>query len=128
MNELARTVWQYIRWWLSGIIWYLRGKPIPPEWQVEKSGTSIIYTGFFAVYDRGGIPRLTLQGRIVEWPGLPTDVYVYDPPVKLRQHKHGSCLQLLRPGDAWFKLHWQKPARTFTQSCAYIEQLLTEIQ
>jgi hypothetical protein len=128
MNQQLRNFWQYVKRLLQVIVWYLQGKPTPPDWQVEHSGPSTIYTGFFSVYERGGIPRLTLQGRIVEWPGLPTDVYVYDPPLKLRQHKHGSCLQLLRPGDAWFKLHWQKPARTFTQSCAYIEQLLAEIQ
>lgn len=128
MNQQVRIFWQHVRRWVDVIIWYYHGKPTPPDWKVEQRGTSTTYSGFFTLYDRGGIPRLSLQGQIVEWSGLPTDVYVYDPPLKLRQHPHGRCLQLLRPGDAWFKLHWQKPARSFTETCAYVEQLLAEIQ
>lgn len=106
--------------------WYFDGMPSPPEWEVEERGSSTIHTGVFAVRDRWGHAQLCVRGRVVEWRGLPTDVYLYDPPLVLRKHSHGSCLQLLRPDESWFKLHWQKPARDFGTTCAYVEQLLRE--
>ena len=112
---------------LSFLWWCLRGKPDLAEWVTERRGSSTIHTGFFAVYRIGGQPLLTVRGRVVEWQGLPTDVYLYNPPTALRKHPHGACLQLLKPGDAWFKLHWQKPARDFGETCAYIQQLLHEV-
>lgn len=116
-----------IRQWLVYALWVLRGKPAVPDWTSHRRENSTIHSGFFVTYGLNGCPLVMIPGRIIEWPGLPNDVYLYNPPLALRQHPHGSCLQLLQPGDAWFKLHWQRPAKDFNQSCAYIEQLMAEV-
>jgi hypothetical protein len=113
--------------WFQYATWILKAKPTVPDWKTEYRGHCTIHTGFFVRYGYGGCPELTVQGRVIEWPGLPTDVYLYNPPSMLRSHQHGSCLQLLKPGEIWFKLHWQRPAKDFGQSCAYVEQLLDEV-
>ena len=95
-------------------------------WRVERRDNCVIYSGTYSIHGGGSIIR-QVQGRIIEWPGLPTDVYVFNPPADLRKHPKGHCLQLATPNSAWFKLHWQKPARDFDTSRAYLEQLLNEV-
>jgi len=96
------------------------------RWRVIETGRSITYVGEYALWDPRRGRGLKVRGRVVEWPGLGTDVYLYDPPDTLRHHQHGTCLQLLRPGGKWFKLHWTRPARTFAASKEYVEQMLWE--
>jgi hypothetical protein len=127
MGKRFNRLFHQLRDFLALLYWYCQGKPDSPEWEVEERGASTIYTGFFTVRDHRGRPYLSVRGRVVEWQGLPADVYLYDPPSLLRKHPHGPCLQLLRPGDAWFKLHWQRPARDFGATYAYVEQLLHEV-
>lgn len=127
MRQPVDRIFHQAREFLALLYWYCLGKPNPPEWEVDGRGLSTVYTGYFVVRDRWGRARLCVRGRVVEWSGLPTDVYLYDPPLSLRKHPHGPCLQLLKPGDSWFKLHWQKPARDFGTTCAYVEQLLYEV-
>ena len=98
----------------------------PSDWQVEQSGSSTIFKGSFPVFDRAGKIKLQVPGQIVEWQGLPTQVYLFNPPEFIKQHRHGSCLQLLRPNDNWFKLHFNKPARDFASAYYYVEMFLTE--
>jgi hypothetical protein len=99
---------------------------LAPDWIVRNLQTHREYLGLFALADQDGRILAKLPGRVFEWIGLPTEVYIYDPPIQLRQHHHGRCLQLLTPGSKWFKLHWEKPARTFDQARAYMEQLMEE--
>jgi hypothetical protein len=96
------------------------------EWDVEEEEDCRVYRGRFVVYDQAGQAVRRVRGRIIEWPGLPTDVYFRDPPIELRRHTHGPCLQLVSEQGPWFKLHWQKPARDFTDSRDYVERLLAE--
>ena len=65
-------------------------------------------------------------GWIVEWPGLPADVYIDNPPLELRKHEHGSCFQLAKPNSSRFKLHWRRAARSFDEALTYMQQLLDE--
>jgi hypothetical protein len=97
------------------------------NWQVRAYGSSMIYDGHFAVYTRDGFPLVRIAGRIVTWPGLPADVYVFNPPRVVRQVSRGACLQLAQPGGQWFKLHWERPAHGFDESLAYVEGLLNEV-
>jgi hypothetical protein len=127
MRKRLYKILHQLQSFMGFLYWYCQGKPNPPEWEVNEQGPSTVYTGFFAVRDCWGRVHLSVRGRVVEWSGLPTDVYLYDPPLSLRKHSHGSCLQLLRPGESWFKLHWQRPARDFGTTCAYVEQLLHEV-
>jgi hypothetical protein len=114
---------QRLRDFISGINEMLFG---PSDWQVEESGASKMFTGSFLIYDRLGKIKLRSKGLIVVWPGLPAQVFIYDPPAFMKQHRHGSCLQLLRPNDNWFKLHFERPGRDFTEAYTYVEHFLTE--
>lgn len=97
-----------------------------PEWQVEQRRDGTVYSGFFVLSKVGGQVSQQIQGRIVERPGLPTEVYICCPPPELRQHPKGPCLQLVSPNSSWFRLHWEQPAYDFDSSRAYIERLLYE--
>jgi len=97
-----------------------------PAWNVEHRSDCTVYTGAFAIYGARGRLLRQVRGRVVEWPGLPAEVYLCNPPRELRRHSHGPCLQLVAPGSFWFRLHWEKPARDFDTSRTYIEQLLDE--
>ncbi len=96
------------------------------EWTIEHRDNCTVYTGAFAIYNARGRLLRQVRGRVVEWPGMPAEVYLCNPPPELRRHTHGPCLQLIAPGSSWFKLHWEKPARDFDTSRAYVEQLLDE--
>ena len=98
----------------------------PHNWQVEQNNNATTFKGNFLVYDVSGGIRYRIQGRIVEWRRLPAEVFLYNPPEFVKRHRHGSCLQLLRPNDNWFKLHFDKPARDFASAYTYVEHFLTE--
>ena len=98
----------------------------PFDWKHVQNGSSTTFTGNFLVYDRNGKIKLRIKGYIVEWRGLPAQVYLYNPPGFVKNHRHGSCLQLLRPNDNWFKLHFDKPATNFASAYTYVEHFLTE--
>lgn len=95
------------------------------EWLCRRFSDRVEYRGEFAVYDPAGDLLYSLDGLIIEWRGCPTDVYVHHPPVEMRSLPAGPCWQLV--GDGWFKLHWQRPARSFEQSRAYVEDMLAQI-
>ncbi len=103
--------------------WRRRGRP---AWKAVATERNITYSGEYVAWDSRRGHGVTVWGSVVEWPGLSTDVYLYDPPEVLRRHGHGACLQLLRPDDKWFYLHWARPARTFQESRDYVEQMLWE--
>ncbi|MGI8640425.1 MAG: hypothetical protein ACR2MG_10840 [Pyrinomonadaceae bacterium] len=98
----------------------------PFDWKSTRNGSSTTFTGNFLIYDRQGKIKLRIQGYIVEWQRLPAQVYIYNPPEFVKNHRHGSCLQLLRPGESWFKLHFDKPAKDFASAYTYVEHFLTE--
>lgn len=95
-------------------------------WNVHRGEKSVVYRGLFTVFDPSGKPIVRVAGRVVEWPGLPAEVFLFNPPKEFRLHPHGRCLQLMRPNDRWYKMHFERPARTFDQARAYIEQVLSE--
>jgi hypothetical protein len=97
-----------------------------PAWQVEQRPGCRVYSGFYAVHDGSGRLIARVAGRVVERPGLPAEVFVRDPPEQLRRHPKGHCLQLAEPGGAWFKVHWERPARDADAGRAYAEQFLAE--
>lgn len=98
----------------------------PRDWRVEQTGNAKTFKGNFLVYDQNGSIHHRVQGQIIEWKRLPAVVYIYNPPEFVKNHRHGSCLQLLRPGESWFKLHFDKPATDFASAYTYVERFLTE--
>lgn len=69
---------------------------------------------------------MLVRGLVCEYPGLPLEVYLFDPPLVLRRHPHGSCLQLVSPKTRMFRLHWANPPKSFEQSRAFVEQMMWE--
>lgn len=91
-------------------------------WRAKRRGKSIVYEGVFRCQD-----GTKVIGRIVENKWWPADVYIWDPPMPLRtNHKNGACWQLVRPGELWFRLHWEKPPWDFEPCLLYVEQLLRD--
>ncbi len=92
--------------WLARLFdretWWRRSRK--PTWKVVATDRNITYSGEYVAWDSRRRRGVTVRGSVVEWPGLSTDVYLYDPPEVLRRHGHGACLQLLRPDDKWFYL------------------------
>jgi hypothetical protein len=97
-----------------------------PMWEARQQPGSTVYEGFFVARDRSGRIAVKAPGRIVEWPALPTDVYIQRPPAGIRNHRHGSCFQLIDPATEWFKLHWEHPATDFESSVFHMEEILAE--
>jgi hypothetical protein len=98
----------------------------PADWRSERDGRCDTFSGRFLIYDRRGMVRLFVRGRIVQRDLRTAEVYLYDPPTFVSKHRHGRCMQLLRPDDKWFKLHFEKPATDFAEAYTYVEHLLTE--
>lgn len=98
----------------------------PKDWRFEQKDNFRTFKGNFLVYDRNGGIRHRVLGQIIEWERLPAQVYIYDPPQFVKNHRHGSCLQLLRPNEKWFKLHFDRPATDFATAYTYVEHFLTE--
>jgi hypothetical protein len=114
------------------IQWLWRPQPIEvgpspvTNWKMEQCPNCRVYTGHFVLFTHCGEAVARFAGQIVEWPGLPVDVYIEDPPTELRKHEHGCCFQLAKPNSSRFKLHWARPARSFEEAEAYMLQLLEE--
>ena len=98
----------------------------PFNWRATPHRNQTVFTGCFLVFDRYGSVQFRVRGRIVCRRRSASDVYLYDPPGFVTRHQHGRCLQLLRPNDKWFKLHFEKPATDFRAAYSYVEHFLTE--
>jgi hypothetical protein len=126
-EDLAMTkLWTRLKRWFASLGAHPAEADGVAEWRVEERKHCRIYRGNFVIYDAYGRVFYYVPGWIVEWQGLGTDVYLHDPPIELRHHAKGPCLQLVSPESPWFKLHWERPARDFNRSRAYVEQLLDE--
>jgi len=98
----------------------------PFDWYFDMSRGYRTFTGRFLIYDRTGIVRDYVRGRVSFKDPTAADVYLYDPPAYVGKHPHAKCLQLLAPKSKWFKLHFERPAATFGAAYAFVEHMLTE--
>ncbi len=98
----------------------------PLNWRADKQGHCTTFSGRFHVYDRSGGIKMQVRGLVVIARGLPAEIYMFDPPAFVKAHRHGSCLQLLRPNENWFKFHFTKPAADFAAAYSYVEHFLSE--
>ena len=96
-----------------------------PVWTEELAGETKTFRGHFSVYRHGGMPA-RIPGIVVERVGRPSLVLLHSPPSWLLSHPVAPCLQLYKPQTTWFKLHWEQPATTFSESCAFVERVLHE--
>jgi hypothetical protein len=114
---------------LRAILGFVSGvsKLMAPEWNVTEYPDCRVYDGAYMIFAIHGYVLYQINGQIIERAGCPCDVYIFDPPETIRQLPVGPCFQLLRPGSRWFKLHWEKPAYTFSESLAYVEGILNQI-
>jgi hypothetical protein len=98
--------------------------PNLPDWRAYPKGKTTIHTGFFPLYEANGTLITGIAGRIVEWPGLGSEVFIFNPPVKIRKLSKGPCLQLIHPNGSWFKVHWNQPPHNFEEAIAYMDGLI----
>lgn len=98
----------------------------PINWRRESVGGYVTFSGRFLIFDRHGAMRSFVIGKIVQRDRQIAEVYLYDPPHFIKNHRHGRCLQLLGPNCKWFKLHFEKPALDFAAAYTYVEHFLTE--
>jgi hypothetical protein len=105
----------------------LRQVAVPDDpWSISRADGSVVYDGFIRARGPYG-RRVAVQARIVEWAGLPTEVFLHDPPGWLRQHPHGPCLQLMFPPQSrWFTLHFTRPPTDAESARAYVHQMIAE--
>ena len=96
------------------------------RWETIRHANYEEHYGFFVTRDSNGRVQCSLAGRIVERSNGSVSVFVRDPPERLRQHRHGPCLQLVSPNDRWFRLHWEKPPKGAEASRVYVEAMLAE--
>ena len=98
----------------------------PLDWLEDESQGYQAFHGRFLIFDRAGNLRDYVRGQIAFRDRRTADVYIFDPPFYLSKHRHGRCMQLLTPESKWFKLHFEKPAFSFTDAYMFVEHLLTE--
>lgn len=98
----------------------------PLDWRRDDRDGSSIFRGRFLIFDRKGTVIDYVVGQIVFRRRGVAEVYLYDPPLYIGKHRHGRCMQLLKPGGKWFRLHFEKPASTFGDAYTFVEHMLTE--
>ncbi len=101
MNELLARLKRWLTSVSDGAV--LQGgreSAAVPTWNVEHRDNCTVYTGAFAIYNARGRLLQQVQGRVVEWPGLPAEVYLCNPPPALRRHRHGQEPQRARSSEA----------------------------
>jgi hypothetical protein len=98
----------------------------PFDWSLDDRGGYEAFEGRFLIYDRSGSVRDYVRGRIAFRDRQTAEVYLFDPPVYIAEHRHGRCIQLLEPASKWFKLHFEKPPTTFRDAYTFVEHMLTE--
>ena len=98
----------------------------PFDWVSDVRAGVKTFKGRFLIYDRSGKIKDFVSGQITFRNHRTAEIYLYDPPVYVGKHRHGSCLQLLTPGDKWFRLHFEKPAKSFGDAYTFVEHMLTE--
>ena len=98
----------------------------PFDWAYDDRGGYEAFEGRFLIHDRSGSVQDYVRGRIAFRDPPTAEVYLYDPPVYIAQHRHGRCIQLLEPASKWFKLHFEKPPTTFGDAYTFVEHMLSE--
>ena len=58
----------------------IRKKNIVPRWDVLHRQNYTEYSGEFILFGKKGNILYRIPGKIVIWPGLPTDVFIFNPP------------------------------------------------
>jgi hypothetical protein len=97
----------------------LRGAWDERGWTKRGTGRHEIYEGHYLVGTR------KYRGRIEVRNGhRDISPFIYDPPLEIKKHPHGSCFQLV--SDDWFHLHWSRPARNVDDAILYMERILDE--
>jgi hypothetical protein len=93
------------------------------RWSITRVGERVELFGEYHVCDQRATKWRVFQGHISQQAGQ-IAAYISDPPTEMKQHPHGSCLQLVNP--PWFRLHWQRPPATLDDALLYMEQMLDE--
>ncbi len=93
------------------------------RWQHKRAGDRQEFTGQYRVFDRQGRTWREFHGYISHH-GTEIAAYIADPPLEMRRHPHGACLQLTNA--PWFRLHWNRHPSTVDDALIYMERMLDE--
>jgi hypothetical protein len=93
------------------------------RWEQHGSGDRVEVAGQYRVFDHRRHMWRAFDGRLVQQ-GRSIATYIADPPVEVKQHRHGACLQLVEA--PWFLLHWNRPPHTWDDGLLYMERMLDE--
>jgi len=93
------------------------------RWQHKQVGDRVEFTGRYRVFDQQTRTWREFQGYISHL-GRDIATYIADPPVEMKQHPHGACLQLTTA--PWFRLHWNRHPATVDDALIYMERMLDE--
>jgi hypothetical protein len=90
--------------------------------RVDANGQTEV-VGRFRVHDRRRNRWHEFDGRLVQT-NREVAAYIADPPVEMKHHRHGACLQLVKA--PWFRLHWGTQPKTLDDALIYMERMLDE--
>ena len=93
------------------------------RWQRRIHENHTEYTGRYRVYQRRAGRWLEFDGSIIEQ-SRTIAAYIASPPVEMKAHRHGACLQL--SNSPWFRLHWTRPPANVDEALLYMERMLHE--
>lgn len=93
------------------------------RWERRGSGDRVELVGQYRIFDRRRQTWRAFHGRLVQQ-GRAIATYIADPPAEVKQHRHGSCLQLVKA--PWFLLFWNRPPNTLDDGLLYMERMLDE--
>jgi hypothetical protein len=79
--------------------------------------------GRYRVLDRQRRRWHEFDGRLIE---RDRDIaaYIADPPIEMKHHRHGACLQLVQA--PWFRLHWSSRPKNLDDALLYMERMIEE--
>lgn len=93
------------------------------RWQHRQVGERVELSGRYRVFDRERQHWLEFDGLISQ-EGSSIAAYIANPPVELKAHPHGACLQLVN--DPWFRLHWSRQPSNLDEALLHFEAMLDE--
>jgi len=93
------------------------------RWTLSTDGDDIQVTGRYRVLDRSRNQWREFDGYLLQQAGV-ISAYIADPPVEIRSHRHGPCLQLVQ--SPWFRLHWHRQPKDLDGALLYMERMLDE--
>lgn len=93
------------------------------RWIIHRRANCIEYRGKYRVYHICARVWREFDGAVIHQ-GQIISAYIANPPVEMRRHRHGICLQLTT--NPWFRIHWARPPKSVDDALLFMERMLHE--